>query len=74
MSPKHYIKRYKQQNLTLKKNTRLTSFETTIAIRFNLLQVCLSMFPFVFTVSFIPSLNVLSGGHLCWRQLPPRED
>ena len=61
--------------LNFEKTTRLTSFETTIAIRFILFQVCLSILPFVFTVSFIPSFNVLSGGDLCSRQqFPPRED
>ena len=34
--------------------------KTTIAIRFNLLQVCSPMAPFVFTDSFLPSFSVLS--------------
>ena len=34
--------------------------KTTIAIRFNLLQVCSSVAPFVLTVSFLPSFSVLS--------------
>ena len=32
----------------------------TIAIPFNILQVCPSVASFVFTVSFLPSFNVLS--------------
>ena len=32
-----------------------------IAIHFNLLQVCLSVPPFVFAVFFIPSLTIVSG-------------
>ena len=50
--PKHYIKRYKQQKWTFQK--------PTTAIRFNLLEVCPSVPPFVFAVLFLPSFNVLS--------------
>ena len=34
---------------------------TTITIHFNLLQVCLSVSPFVFDVLLIPSFHVLSS-------------
>ena len=34
-------------------------FKTTISIRFILLQVCASVFPFVFAVLFTLSFNVL---------------
>ena len=50
--PKHYIKRYKQQKWTFQK--------PTTANRFNLLEVCPSVPPFVFAVLFLPSFNVLS--------------
>ena len=50
--PKHYIKRYKQQKWTFQK--------PTTTIRFNLLEVCPSVPPFVFAVLFLPSFNVLS--------------
>ena len=36
-------------------------FKTTISIRFNLLQVCPSVFPFVFAVLFTVSFNVLNS-------------
>ena len=39
-----------------------------IAIHFNLLQVYLSVPPFVFAVLFIPSSTVVSGLFLCFRQ------
>ena len=38
-----------------------------IAIHFNLLQVCLSVPPFVFAVLFIPSLTIVSG-YFCFSQ------
>ena len=38
-----------------------------IAIHFNLLQVCLSVPPFVFAVLFIPSLTTVSG-YFCFSQ------
>ena len=60
--PKQYIKRYKQQKWTLKTCYAITSFQNpTIAIHFNLLQVCPSGPPFVLAVLFIPSFKFLSG-------------
>ena len=56
MSAKHHINRYNNNN-ELWKTVRLK--KTTLAIRFNLLQVSPSMPPFVFSVSFIPSSNFL---------------
>ena len=57
----HYIKRDKQQKLTLKKTVRLRSLQKlAILIRFNLLPVCLSVPTFVFAVLLIPSFNILS--------------
>ena len=50
---------------TTKKNLKRLSgkevFKTTIAIRFNLLQVCPTMPTFVFSALLIPSFNVLSS-------------
>ena len=65
-SNKHHIDRYKRQKWTLHVKTLSVGEQVfkwpTIAIRFNLLQVCPSMPPFVFTVLFlIPSSNFLSG-------------
>ena len=54
--PKHYIKRYKQQKWTFQK--------PTTAIRFNLLEGCPSVAPFVFAALFLPSFNVFSG-YIC---------
>ena len=58
----HYIKRDKQQKLTLKKTVRLRSLQKlAILIRFNLLPVCPSVPTFVFAVLLlIPSFNTLS--------------
>ena len=58
MSPKHHINRYNNNN-ELWKTVRLK--KTTIAIRFNLVQVCPSVPFFVFSVSFIPSSHFFSG-------------
>lgn len=61
MSPKRYIKRYKQQN-ELWETVRLTSCQKpTITIHCNLLHVYPSVPSFVFTVLLIPSFNVLSS-------------
>ena len=40
----------------------------TISIRFNLLQVCPSVLPFVFSVLKIPSFNVLSDYVYVWKK------
>ena len=64
MSFKHYIKPYHKMLQTTKMNLKLCYankfLKTTISIRFNLLQVCPSVLPFVCAV-FIPSFIVLSG-------------
>ena len=53
MSTKLYFKRYKQQKRTLKNSWANKLPKTTVAICFSLLQVCLSMPPFVFVVLFM---------------------
>ena len=60
------IYRYKHKG-----NIRFTNKfpKTLIAIRYNILQVCPSVLPFVFAVSFIPSFfNYLNGYFLCFTQ------
>ena len=53
ISPKQYIKLNKQQKWTLK-NFKANKFsESTIVIRFNLLQVCPSVPPFAVVVVFL---------------------
>ena len=42
-------------------NNKNELYKTTIAIRFNLLEVCLPLPPFLIAFIFIPSLNVLNG-------------
>ena len=61
MSSQYYFTRYKQQKWTLKNCWRNMFSKTTIAILFNLHQVCPSVPTFVFAVLFIPSFNVLSS-------------
>ena len=52
----------------LLKTVRLTSFQTPlIVIRFNLLQVCPSVPPFVLAVLIIPSFHVLRS-YFCFTQ------
>ena len=53
-----YFKRKKQQKWTLKYCKGNKFSKTTIAIRFNLRQVCPSVPPFVSAVLFIPSLTL----------------
>ena len=66
MSLKHFFKKsYKQQNCLANKFSK-----PTIASRFNLLQVCPSVPPFVFSVSFKPSFNVIFMFHLVLWQFP----
>ena len=66
MSPKHEIKRYKQQKWTLQKNCQANKFEkTTTAIRFNLLQFFHSWL-LVFAVFFTSSLNFWSSYVYVW--------
>ena len=50
----------KTTKMNLKKLTGKKVFKTTIATRFNLLQVCSSAPTFVFAVLLIPSFNALS--------------
>ena len=60
---KLYTKCCKQQEWTLKSCSKGQQVhpKTTIAILSNLLQDCPSVPPFVFTLSCIPSLNILSS-------------
>ena len=51
----------KKTKKNLKKLSGKKVFKTTIAIRFNLLQVCSSAPTFVFAVLLIPSFNALSS-------------
>ena len=73
MSSKQYIKRCKQQKRTLK-NCKVNKFsKTTIAIRFNLLQVYSSGPPFLVNVIFTfvyCYVWVIVMFHSIWRQLP----
>ena len=50
----------KTTKMNLKKLSGKKVFKTTIATRFNLLQVCSSTPTFVFAVLLIPSFNALS--------------
>ena len=57
ISPKHFLKRYKQQKCSLTNCLRLTSFQNPHLLSSSLPIRAL----FVFAVSFLPSFNALSG-------------
>ena len=68
---KHYIKRYtNNKTLNFEKLWGKQVFKNTTVICFNLLQVCLSVPPFVFAMLFIPSFHVLSSSFNVSLSLP----
>ena len=71
MSTKHYIKRYtNNKSLNFEKLCGKQVFKNTTEIRFNLLQVCPSVPPFVFAILLIPSFHVLSSSFYVSLSLP----